>query len=456
MKKATGDDPEFAVLLKATNRLRLQQDEEVRLAENMRRQRHAFAQAEARKSEAAKRLTSIRQSQAQGQSAQSLLEQLEGEVRQLEATVNVELPREIQGKLQKLERMRDGLTEPPRTREDVEHARRALAHKEDEVARLRDALDRKLEAKNDQKLAMFRQQANMVSRKLDEKESAVDHLEEERAKLAHEIEESEMKVSEIGGAKFMTREEFKRYGAQLREKTHQYKKLKGELAELRAESVCLHRTEQILRGRATDIDSFNAEQESRKGVTGYRGVQDKLEAASERTAEVDKIKESTLEEISAIVRDISAQLREKKSLLAPQIKKLREKRNEYQQVDMEYSSKKKEYDKVALQLESERLDLEKECDAWQDECLQEESRYHFLNCLAQMWEVKLKRVADEEKWDKGDGRLLPNFKTYQELYANKLTIQQHSSEQLRRQKAAIENNEGSSMNQRAMFSDLKP
>ena len=122
-------------------------------------------------------------------------------MRQLEATVNVELPREIQGKLQKLERMRDGLTEPPRTREDVEHERRALAHKEDEVARLRDALDRKLEAKNDQKLAMFRQQANMVSRKLDEKESAGDHLEEERAKLAHEIEESEMKVSEIGGAK---------------------------------------------------------------------------------------------------------------------------------------------------------------------------------------------------------------------------------------------------------------
>ena len=129
--------------------------------------------------------------------------------------------------------------------------------------------------------------------------------------------------------------------------------------------MCLHRTEQILRGRATDIDAFNAEQESRKGVQGYRGVQDKLEAASERTAEVDKIKEGTLEEISAIVRDISAQLREKKSLLAPQIKKLREKRNEYQQVDMEWSAKKKEYDKVALQLESERLDLEKECDAFQ-------------------------------------------------------------------------------------------
>merc|ERR1711988_287913 len=134
---------------------------------------------------------------------------------------------------------------------------------------------------------------------------------------------------------------------------------------------------------------------------------------------------------------------EKKGKLAPEIKKLREKRNEYQQVDMEWSAKKKEYDKVALQLESERLDLEKECDAFQDECLQEESRYHFLNCLVQMWEVKLKRVKDEERWKKNE-----------ELYSNKLTQQQHLSEQLRRQKANIEKNEGAHMRQRAMFADL--
>merc|ERR1711988_282776 len=145
---------------------------------------------------------------------------------------------------------------------------------------------------------------------------------------------------------------------------------------------------------------------------------------------------------------------EKKGKLAPEIKKLREKRNEYQQVDMEWSAKKKEYDKVALQLESERLDLEKECDAFQDECLQEESRYLFLNCLVQMWEVKLKRVKDEERWAKNDGRLLPNFKCYEDLYNNKLTQQQHLSEQLRRQKAGIETNEGAHMKQRAMFSDL--
>ena len=81
MKKANAGDHEFETLLKATNRLRLQQDEEVRLAENMRRQRHALQVAEQRKMEGTKRLTSLRNSASASSSAHALLEQLENEVR---------------------------------------------------------------------------------------------------------------------------------------------------------------------------------------------------------------------------------------------------------------------------------------------------------------------------------------------------------------------------------------
>jgi len=40
-------------------------------------------------------------------------------------------------------------------------------------------------------------------------------------------------MSELSGPKFMTREEFKQYGAKLREKTQVYKRLKQELADIR-------------------------------------------------------------------------------------------------------------------------------------------------------------------------------------------------------------------------------
>ena len=86
----------------------------------------------------------------------------------------------------------------------------------------------------------------------------------------------------------------------------------------------------------------------------------------------------------------------------------------------------------------------------------EESQAQYYDSLCSIEKVKAQRVSDERE-KRSVQRVMPDgsvVRTYQELYANKLTIQQHSSEQLRRQKAAIEKNEGSSMKQRAMFSDL--
>ena len=66
----------------------------------------------------------------------------------------------------------------------------------------------------------------------------------------------------------MTREEFKAYGNQLREKTHVYKRQKHELAELRAELVRVGRSEQILRGRDKNLDALLTQLEAKRGVAG--------------------------------------------------------------------------------------------------------------------------------------------------------------------------------------------
>lgn len=58
----------------------------------------------------------------------------------------------------------------------------------------------------------------------------------------------------------------------------------------RAESVVLHRTEQILKSRDRNLDDFLRQLEAKKGVLGYRETQEKLEKASEATAAVDSIK----------------------------------------------------------------------------------------------------------------------------------------------------------------------
>jgi hypothetical protein len=52
-----------------------------------------------------------------------------------------------------------------------------------------------------------------------------------------DVEAHEAALADAAGPKFMTRDEFKQYGATLREKTHVYKRMKQELGDARAELV---------------------------------------------------------------------------------------------------------------------------------------------------------------------------------------------------------------------------
>ena len=136
----------------------------------------------------------------------------------------------------------------------------------------------------------------------------------------------------------------------------------------------------------------------------------------------------TLEEISNLVKDITLKLRDKKVLLQPQIKELKDSRKHFQEVENTYFQKRSTYEKVAVGLEVDRQQLEQvrrrsnsssnssssssdsitivnllyslsyivftiqECDAFQEECLREESRYHYLNSLISIMDANLERV----------------------------------------------------------------
>jgi len=64
-------------------------------------------------------------------------------------------------------------------------------------------------------------------------------------------------------------------------------------------------------------------------------------------------------------------------------------------------------------------------------------------------------MNSKEKWLNGnDGRLLPEFKSFSELYANKIAQQQNLSKALRKQQKRIKENERANMYQRALFTDL--
>lgn len=474
-RKTVGMDG-FSDLLEATSSLRREQEEESKLQERMHEQRLALSGAEKRYTDATRRLAEARSNSKQNVSAQQLLDMAQKEARENRELCQKTLPQTLAQRHETLVKLQRLLSDPAKTEDDVRELQNRLRMAERDVERLNNQIAEAQKKAGDDKLAMYRHHSALVSKKLQQKEADLEEAESELNELNREIEGKEAKVSEMAGSKFMGREEFKRYASQLREKTNKFKKLKAELNEIRDETVVLTRTvavrcvcswsvqrqsgtdnslPQILQGKDQDLAAFLAKMESEKGISGYTDTQAKLEKMSKETATLDQTKGKTLEEISNIVTDITQTLKERKNKLAPQIKELRAVRQRYQELEGAFLSQKGKYEHTAVGLETERSRLQKECDALQEECLREESRYHYLNSLSDIADGQLERVREEAKFERGEGRLLRNFKTWRELYQNKVQQQEQLAKQLRKQQKSIKENEGPNMAQRAQFLDLQ-
>mmetsp|Transcript_3541 Transcript_3541/g.12875 ORF Transcript_3541/g.12875 Transcript_3541/m.12875 type:complete len:696 (-) Transcript_3541:1374-3461(-) len=455
LKRKTAGTSGFDELLAATSALRHEQEEETKLQERMHEQQVALATSHKRYSDATRRLGETKANLKEDVSAEALLDQAEREAEENRALAREQLPRTLAQRRETREALQRKLMEPAKSEGDVRGLSGEVRAMEEEVERLTRQVADAQRAAGDDKLAMFRQQSALVAKKLQQKEALMDQLKEKREALSRDIEDKEARMSEMTGPKFMKREEFKRYASELRHKTNKFKKMKLELAEIRAETVVVSRTQAILRGLDSSLGEVLERLEAEKGVAGASKVQERLEEASEKKAEIDETKGRTLEEISRIVTDITQSLKERKNKLAPQIKELRAVRQQYQELEARYLSGKSKFENTAAGLESSRIQLEQQCAQFQEECLREESRYHQLNSLMEILKGQQQRVAEESKFERGDGQLLRDFRTWRELYTHKVGQQKQLTAELRKRQKHIKDNEGPSMAQRKLFLDMQ-
>jgi intraflagellar transport protein 81 len=345
-------------------------------------------------------------------------------------------------------------------REDAEDLSAALSAMERDNEAARETAERGLAARADSNIMMFRQQAALAAKKLEERIAQAENLALEREGLAEEAEllaaaaEASMSMTAGNSGGLMSREELKAYGSRLREKTLVYKRLKAELAALRAETVVIGRTEQVLRSRDDRLEDFLSELEDRRGVGGYRQAQAELVERSEAAAAADSGKAQTLQEISNLVNVITKELQGRKADLQEQVAALKRARAEVAELEGTHGAAQAKYDQLAVGFEVERQSIEAECDRLQEEALAEESRYHSLSSLNSILSAQLARVKQEEAWKSGEGRLLPDFRCYKDLYEHKLRQQESLSKQLRRQQKSIREKEGGNTVQRKLFDDL--
>lgn len=444
----------FDDMLEASQKLRLEQDEQVKLMDRMKEQKSMLLQAEHRLNHMVTMLNEKRTNEAGEADMNVLMRKLEAEVNAMKEKALVLLPDEIMNKQRRMEELQQVLSEPLPSEAELLERGRILEQLRAQVQQL-EAKKKGRDNNPDDKLGMFRQQANLVAKKKEQVQQRLAMVRRERAEMGAELQGKAAQFEEVKGKPVLKGEEFRKYASELRGKTAQYKRMKAELAELRAEWGVLSRTQAILAQEAGTVSAVLGEAEAKRGLSGYQQTQDELEKVSQQKAEVDEVKGKTLEEIAQVVEEINGQIKTRKNRLAPQIKDLRNLRVKFGEQESEYLEKKQLFDNTKAGLDTEVSKLQAEADAAENDCNHEESTCHYYTNLHAIEQVKMARAQGDRQ--NRFTRTMPDGTTvnsYTELYEAKLKMQEGAIKELRDRQHHIQENREPNMKQVKVYKDL--
>lgn len=146
----------------------------------------------------------------------------------------------------------------------------------------------------DDKLAIFKSSAQMLTKKKEQKQEQIKKLEIEKQALEKQMAEREGEYAKAKGGKYMKRDDFRQYAANLRGKNTQFKQMKKVLTEIKSEVTVLARTKTILQSRAEDLGEFMHNLEKSKGIAGYSNIEEQLQGVSNQKEVLDNQKDLTL------------------------------------------------------------------------------------------------------------------------------------------------------------------
>ena len=214
----------------------------------------------------------------------------------------------------------------------------------------------------DDKLAIYKQQATLVTKKKEKLMADLKKLETQQRKLEEEINVKDAELQKQRGPSYgKSNDDFKAYANSLKEKTVKFKKMKEELKSIQSEIGILSRTEQMVRMRKEALEQQVQKMEKEKGILGYGQIKEENEQISEMKEQIDLQKTKKLEQITEIVGNIQKELGVKKDVLTKQVNTLKELKKEYGDLhSTTYTHKKNEYDQIMTTINNENQKLEED------------------------------------------------------------------------------------------------
>ena len=451
--KDKNTDPEFQELLEATSMLRKEQETEAKYSEKMNDQRNQLDYYEQQQANTRQRLMDAKKNTASDVSAEQMLQQLRNETKKNRELCYDVLGREFQDKQERCQKIEMLLAEPITSQSDID----SLANEVRKLQRTCQNLEDKLNSADpaDDNLAIYKTQAAAASKKKENKHEEMQSLEKEKHALEKLMADKEAEYVKTKGTKYMKRDDFKQYAASLRGKNQKYKKMKKELEDIRSELAILTRTEQILKNKAEMNDELMKKLEESKGISGYSKVEEEMENVAKDRQNIDKMKDSSLQELTKIVQNIEAQLKEKKAKLAPQIKQLRSYRKKYEEKEGDYLKSKKAYENTLMSFEADKNKLQEDTDKLWKEYKEEETKYHSLNIQSNIYDALKKTINMETQFLKDpEARFSDDFKSLSEMYSTKLEQQEEQLKDLKKHQRYVKDNLENNSLQVKLFDDL--
>lgn len=196
-----------------------------------------------------------------------MLNNLRNDTRKNRELCNDVIGRELNDKKERLQRIEMLLQEPMTTQAELER----LTSDTKALQRNCQVLEEKISqnAPTDDKLAIYKSQANAISKKKEKLLEDARKLEMEKMALERAMNDKEDTYAKEKGSKYMKRDDFKQYAANLRVKNNQFKGMKKILDEIKSEVTVLDRTQQILKSRAENVDEVMREIERKQGIAGF-------------------------------------------------------------------------------------------------------------------------------------------------------------------------------------------
>ncbi|NXG24847.1 IFT81 protein, partial [Grallaria varia] len=439
-------------MLEIARQLRLEKEREESLAQQKQEQKSQLFHAEQRLQRAQLQLKEMQEAVADSK-PESLMKKLEEELNFNSYLVTEKLPRELESKKASVYLLQKVMAEPALTQSDLTALQSEINGINAQMNQLIEKRMIKYEP-TDSKFSMYRQQASIIARKKEAKAEELQAAREELARLERQAQHRSTQAHGPEGSEVLTEDELKQYVNKLRSKNTLYKKKRLEIAEITAECGILQRTEELLRQRHEAIQQQLQSTEEKKGISGYSYTQEELERVSAVKSEMDEMKGQTLDNMSEMVKKLNAVVAEKKASLAPVIKELRQLRQKCQELTQECDEKKIQYDSCAAGLESNRSALEQEVKGLLEECAQEESNYHYVNCMKRTLEVQLQRAKEELKAyvcpDPQERR-----RAVREQYTRMILEQENLGKKLREKQKVVRESHGPNMKQMKMWQDFE-